>query len=224
MKKALLSLALTVLTVSAFAQAKSDDFKSWEIGVNVGTQAYVGEHCRVAEQFMLKDWLTVPAVNLDITKWATPTVGFSINANWAPYKGAYDLSETEATFRKAGDPVYDGNLYLAKGSYAQANVAADINVTNLFGGYNPDRLFNLVALVGGGVIAPTSKVEKSIVSPEFLAGLKAQFNLTEQLKFNVNAIGALIHDKFNGCGNTKAKEDFPVDGTFGITVGITYSL
>lgn len=222
MKKVFLTLALAVLTVSAFAQSKTEKASGWEISAGIGTQAYVGEYCRISEQFKIKDWLTVPAVNLNITRWATPTFGFSVNANWAQYKGAYHQTETEATFRKADDPVYDGALFLAKGSYAQAYAAVDVNITNIFLGYTPDRFFDLTGKIGGGAIATASKVDNSVVKPEFIAGLKAQFSLSESLKLNVDATGSLINDKFNGIGGSKEKGDFPVDGAIGFTAGISY--
>jgi DNA-binding XRE family transcriptional regulator len=60
---------------------------NWTLSLGLGTQLYYGENdWKVAKK---TEMLTFPAIDLYLTKWASPSFGVGLGANWAPFKGLY---------------------------------------------------------------------------------------------------------------------------------------
>ena len=96
----------------------------------------------------------------------------------------------------------------------QANLDATLSLTNLIGGYNPDRRWNAYAFVGGGLniafgngdanrLALTHPVEFSKVwdgtycSPALRGGLGVEYSVSERVAIGLEANFNMLTDKWN---------------------------
>ena len=217
---------------------------NWQLSLGLGTQMYYGDNDRkVAKK--VPEMFVFPAVDLYLTKWISPSFGVGLGANWAPFKGLYQTQPFHSNQPRAinsnfrpdkveyytkADPKYDSEkLALQKGSYLDVFALAHANLMNIFGGYKPDRFYEIDAYAGGGVIFGFSE-SGNAPSASFNAGLINTFRLTEQLRLMLNLRGALVGDDFDG----EAYVDEPtknhwaanhkLDGIAGATLGLTYNI
>ena len=217
---------------------------NWQLSLGLGTQMYYGDNdWKVAKK--VPEMFVLPAVDLYLTKWVSPSFGVGLGANWAPFKGLYQTKpghsnnprEANANFRpdkvtpyNNADPKYNSEgLAVQKGSYLDVFALAHANLMNLFGGYKPDRFFEIDYYAGGGVIFGFSE-SGNAPSASFNTGFINTFRLTEQLRLMLNIRGALVGDDFDG----EAYMDEPtkkhwlanhkMDGIAGATVGLTYNI
>ena len=217
---------------------------NWELRAGLGTQMYYGDNDWKVAKKIPEMWV-LPAVDLYLTKWVSPSFGVGLGANWAPFKGLYQTKpghsnnprEANANFRPDkvtlytdADPKYNSEgLALQKGSYINVFALAHANLMNLFGGYKPDRFFQIDYYAGGGIIYGFGE-SGNIPSATFNTGFINTFRLTEQLRLMVNVRGALVGDDFDG----EAYVDEPtkkhwmanhkLDGIAGATLGLTYNI
>ena len=221
---------------------------NWQLGVGLGTQMYYGDNdWKVAKK--VPEMFVFPAIDLYLTKWASPSFGIGLGVNWAPFKGLYQSTPrnivdkngarvSTANFRDPNnvtlygkaDAQYDSQkLALQKGSYLDVFALAHANLMNMFGGYKPDRFFEIDAYAGGGVIFGFSK-SGNVPDASFNAGLINTFRLTEQLRLMLNLRGALVGDAFDGEVYTEEPTNehwtlnHKFDGIAGATVGLTYNI
>ena len=217
---------------------------NWQLSLGLGTQMYYGDNdWKVAKK--VPEMFVFPAVDLYLTKWISPSFGVGLGANWAPFKGLYQTKpghsnnprEANANFRPdkvelytKADPIYNSEgLALQKGSYLDVFALAHANLMNLFGGYKPDRFFEIDFYAGGGVIFGFSE-SGNAPSASFNTGFINTFRLNDQLRLMLNIRGALVGDDFDG----EAYMDEPtkkhwmanhkLDGIAGATVGLTYNI
>lgn len=204
--------------------------KNWEFGFMAGAQAYLAEYQRLFSRgyFNPKDWW-MPGLDLYIQKWASPVFGIGIGLNVAGYTGIYKPGDAKtATFMRESDPLYRtdrGDFHRAYGAYANLFAKANFDLTNLFWGYKPKRIFDWSGYLGGGVIIPVSHVNKYYpVGASFNAGLNFMFRLSRSWRIGFAIRGALISDTFNGIGYTSSLDikNIPLDGMLGLTVGASY--
>ncbi|MCQ2171035.1 MAG: OmpA family protein [Bacteroidales bacterium] len=248
MKKLILVLSVLALSFNALAGNETDlqsnaaieqdqdslmlatSFsKNWEFGLMVGPQAYIGEYQRLFNSkdgyLDFKDWWK-PGFDLYIQKWASPIFGIGIGLNIAGYTGIYSKGDAKtATFANSSDPVYKTNFHRANGAYANLFAKANFDLTNLFWGYNPQRIFSWTGYLGGGVIIPASRVKDYYpIGASFNAGLNFMFKLSRAWHLGFAVRGALVSDTFNGIGYTSSGDvnNIPLDGTFGLTLGASY--
>ena len=217
---------------------------NWQLSLGLGTQMYYGDNDWKVAKKVPEMWV-LPTVDLYLTKWISPSFGVGLGANWAPFKGLYQTKpghsnnprEANANFRPnkvtlydKADPIYNSEgLALQKGSYLDVFALAHANLMNLFGGYKPDRFFEIDYYAGGGVIFGFSE-SGNAPSASFNTGFINTFRLSEQLRLMLNIRGALIGDDFDG----EAYVDEPtkrhwlanhkMDGILGATVGLTYNI
>jgi outer membrane protein OmpA-like peptidoglycan-associated protein len=92
-----------------------------------------------------------------------------------------------------------------------------MNLTTMLGGYNPDRIYNLVPYVGMGGVRV---FDHNSYAFGFNAGILNTFRLTDAWTANIE-LGALFADK-DMDGITGPKRAF--DNLFSITAGITYNI
>ena len=217
---------------------------NWQLSAGIGTQMYYGDNDWKVAKKVPEMWV-FPTVDLYLTKWISPSFGVGLGANWAPFKGLYQTTpghsnnprEANANFRPnkvtmygKADHIYDSEgLAIQKGSYLDVFALAHANLMNLFGGYKPDRFFEIDYYAGGGVIFDFSE-SGNAPSASFNTGFINTFRLTEQLRLMLNIRGALVGDDFDG----EAYVDEPtkkhwlanhkMDGIFGATLGLTYNI
>ena len=219
-------------------------WKNWQLSAGIGTQAYIGDNDYKVEK-VVPEMLAFPAVDLYLTKWASPSFGVGLGANWSKFKGLYQGREywqnqpvkTTANFRPDKEEPYnradgkwnDNHLMAQKGSYLNVFALAHANLMNMFGGYKANRFYEIDAYAGGGVIFGFCE-SGNVYDASFNAGLLNTFRLTEQLRLLVNLRGALIGDAFDGEGYvlepTKDHwlKNVKSDGMLGATVGLTWNI
>ena len=217
---------------------------NWQLSLGLGTQMYYGDNdWKVAKK--VPEMFVFPTVDLYLTKWVSPSFGVGLGANWAPFKGLYqtqpfhsdqprainaNFRPNQVTYYNDADPKYNSQkLALQKGSYLDVFALAHANLMNMFGGYKPDRFFEIDFYAGGGVIFGFSE-SGNAPSASFNTGFINTFRLTEQLRLMLNIRGALVGDDFDG----EAYVDEPtknhwslnhkLDGIAGATVGLTYNI
>ena len=217
---------------------------NWQLSAGLGTQMYYGDNdWKVAKK--VPEMFTFPAIDLYLTKWASPSFGVGLGANWAPFKGLYQsnpISQNHARaitanfipnqkelYTKADAQYTSEQLAYQKGSYFNIFALAHADLMNIFGGFNPSRFFDIDAYAGGGVVFGFCD-SGNVHDATFNAGLMNTFRLTEQLRLLLNIRGALVGDAFDGEAYmnepTKAHwlQNHKFDGQFGATLGLTYNI
>ena len=219
---------------------------NWQLSAGLGTQMYYGDNdWKVAKK--VPEMFTFPAIDLYLTKWASPSFGVGLGVNWSKFKGLYQTTPgsgeykhaySTASFRadkvvyyKDADSKYDyQNLAVQDGgSYLNLFALAHADLFNIFGGYKPNRVFDIDAYAGGGVIFGFSD-SGNVHDATFNAGLMNTLRLTERLRLLLNIRGALIGDAFDGevytSEPTKAHwlGNHKFDGMFGATLGLTWNI
>ncbi|MBR5175336.1 MAG: OmpA family protein [Bacteroidales bacterium] len=218
---------------------------NWQLDAGIGTQMYYGDNdWKVAKK--VPEMFTFPTIDLYLTKWISPSFGVGLGANWSKFKGLYQTTpghsnnyrDANANFRDdkniqyytKADSKYDSeHLAVQSGSYLDVFALAHADITTIFGGYKPDRFYNLDAYAGGGLIYGFCK-SGNIPSASFNTGLINTFRLTEQLRLMLNVRGALVGDDFDG----ESYLDEPtrnhwllnhkLDGIFGVTAGLAWNI
>ena len=217
---------------------------NWQLNVGAGPQMYYGDNDWKVAKKIPEMWV-LPTVDLYLTKWISPSFGVGLGANWAPFKGLYQTMpgksteprQIQANFRPDKVTLYDKadskyaseGLAIQKGSYLDVFALAHANLMNIFGGYKPDRFFEIEAYAGGGVIFGFSE-SGNAPSASFNTGLINTFRLSEQLRLMLGIRGALVGDDFDG----EAYMDEPtkrhwlanhkMDGIFGGTIGLAWNI
>ena len=204
MRKKLLSAVLLLsIAVAATAQEKALKFNSF--GDNWFLQIQAGGSYSFSEfhnESSLGDVIS-PNVALSIGKYFSPQAGARLQlGGW----------QTRHYLGKAIDDNYSAN-------YGQASVDALLSLTNLFLGFNENRTFDLVGIMGIGYhySFPKAKYDierKSSAVPR--VGLQANFRLSDAANFNIEATGNLLPDNSNGIVKGH-KYDARVDLLAGVT-------
>ena len=217
---------------------------NWQLSAGLGTQFYYGDNdWKVADNLFgrIPKMLTFPAIDLYLTKWASPSFGVGLGVNWAPFKGLYQTNPgsglnkhySVANFRPDKVEIfgtYQGKeLAVQGGSYLNVFALAHADLMNIFCGFNPDRFFDIDAYAGGGTVFGFCD-SGNVHDVTFNAGLMNTFRLTEQLRLLLNLRGALIGDAFDGesyleeNGRLEWLLNHKFDGMFGVTLGLTYNI
>ena len=214
---------------------------NWQLNAGLGTQLYYGDNdWKVAKK---TEMFTFPAIDLYLTKWISPSFGVGLGANYSKFKGLYlkqlgksnDPRESHANFRPNSPTDYLKStvetraLAYQKGSYLDLFALAHADLTTIFGGYKPDRFYNLDAYAGGGVILGFSE-SGNVPSATFNTGLINTFRLGDQLRLMLNVRGALVGDDFDGEsyldeGSQQGwKLNHKLDGIVGATLGLAWNI
>ena len=224
---------------------------NWELSAGIGPHLYYGDNDWKVSKWT--DMVTFPAIDLYLTKWASPSFGVGLGVTAGKFKGLYQTytehylpGEGDVTALKYSpvgnyqqDPVvsytsgnadYDHNkLAVQQTWFVNAYALAHANLMNIFGGYKPDRFFEIDAYAGGGIIYGFQK-KGNIPSATFNAGLMNKFRLAERLRLLINVRGALVGDAFDGESYMDEHSDqgwlknHKLDGNFGITAGFSYNI
>ena len=216
---------------------------NWTLGLGLGAQLYYGE-----SDWKVANWtemITFPAVDLYLTKWASPSFGVGLGATYGRFKGLYqtktiknssefspigNFQQDPVVYYEKADSKYDTQrLAVQAGHYANVYALAHADLGNIFFGYNPNRFFDIDAYAGGGVILGFD--QRGVVpSATFNCGLTNTFRLAERLRLLINVRGALVGDEFDGESfiieptNEHWLANHKLDGIFGITGGLVCNL
>ncbi|MFV0330353.1 MAG: OmpA family protein [Dysgonomonas sp.] len=215
MKKLTLIIATVFLAVtSGYAQEKAyEPTKFWD---HWFFQAQVGGSYTISEfhsEASFGDLIT-PHVALSAGKYFSPVAGARFQVGGWSSKNYYEY--TVSTQKK------DGTYKI---NYIQTSLDGLLNLTNLFMPYSPERGFNLIGIAGIGYAHGFSKDDvdgmgkisrtNSIV-PRI--GLQGDFRINEAVNLNLEVMGNLYPDGFNGISKGKK-----YDGIVNAMVGLTYN-
>lgn len=192
-------------------------WSNWFITVGGGAQIYFGDHDK---QSKFGDRLA-PALDVMVGKWFTPGIGLRIGYSGLKVKGAtkHPNDPNYESSHGTGEPVDGGQAphYLEKQKFDMANFHADVlfNFSNLFFGYNPERVWNSSPYVGLG----WARVWKSPSAKEVSAniGWLNSFRLSDAFDVNLDVRGMFVNDRFDSEGGGRFGE-----GNLSATVGFTY--
>lgn len=203
MKKIILIIAASFVATMGFAQEKA--FAPAGFWDNWFIQGQAGGSLTISEDFSDASVgkLISPHVAISAGKYFSPELGARVQVGGWDSKG----------YLKSFDKTYSFK-------YAQANIDGLLNVTNLFMPYKSDRTFNFIAFLGLGYVHGFKKSEYAITTSNSIVprgGIQFDFRLNDDLSFNVEFAGNLMHDAFNGqTGGDK------YDGTVNALAGLTY--
>ena len=238
--KTFLAAALLMLSGSAMAQATYEavDGTKYEfqkhafLNLEGGLQYTLGEA-------KFKDLLS-PNVQLGLGYQFSPVFAARIQANAWQSKGGWNGFRTQI-----GATPYTNDY---KFKYVAPGVDLMFNLSNLVCGWNPNRVFNLTAFVGGGANIAWGNGEANTIAStlknldaynlEYIwdgtktrlfgrGGLEAAFRLSDAVALTIEGNANILSDKYNSkkhSGN-KMKADWYFNGLIGlkINLGKTYN-
>lgn len=185
-----LALALNGAAPALAQQQENTTFKPhWYIQPQVGAGIHTGE-----AKFSK---LLTPAAQLSVGRQFSPLFGLRLGASGWQARNWQVTPQEEYKWK-----------------HVQASLDATLSLTNLFGGYDANRCWNLYAFVGGGLnvafdndeangLAVGHPVEFSkawdgtIYSPAARAGLGLEFALSERVAIGLEANANMLPDKWN---------------------------
>ena len=217
MKKTIMSLLLFLGVLSASAQAEQKGTTEyvfqphWYITLQGGGQYTLGEG-------KFGDLLS-PTAQIGVGYNFTKVVGLRLAVNAWQSKGVIKLDDTDMTPAQS----YEGKW---KWNYVAPSLEFTFNLSNIVCNYNPKRLLNVYALIGGGAnIAfkndEAQDVEKQIaayqnanwvydnsqnmrylwdgtkVRPFGKAGLLFDFRVSDKVSINIEGNANTLSDKYN---------------------------
>ena len=218
-------------------------WRNWTLSANLGAQLFYGDNDWKVNK--LTEMITFPAVDVYLTKWASPSFGVGLGLSYGKFLGLYQSNfyqhkETYTNinprfvtspieYYKDADKKYDyEQLAYQRGNWINAYILAHADLGNIFFGYNPNRFFDIVAFGGGGLIWGLD--DEFARGTTWNLGLANNFRITDRFKINLNLRGAFVADSFDGeCYINEPTDDYiranhKHDGIFGATLGFTYGL
>ena len=230
--KTMMVVAMLAVCGTASAQATYTDDnetryefqKHWFVNAEVGAQYTRGEA-------KFQDLLS-PNVQLGLGYQFSPVLAARLQANAWQSKGGWNgFNTTNNPYAFTRDYSY---------FYAAPGVDLMVNLSNLIAGYNPTRVLNLSAFVGGGAniawgngevnrIGTTLGAAKGAYLLEYLwdgtkirpygrAGLEAAFRLSDMVALTVEGNANILSDKYN------SKKAGNPDWYFNGLIGLRFNL
>ncbi len=233
--KTILAGALLMLSSSAVAQAtyEAADGTKYEFQKHMFLNLEGGAQYTLGEA-KFKDLIS-PNVQLGLGYQFSPVFGARLQANAWQSKGGWQAD------------VNPGNY---KWKYVAPGIDLMFNLSNLFCGWNPNRVFNLTAFLGGGANIAFDNDEVNViknrvgaesiskynleyvwdgtkVSPFGRAGLEAAFRLSDAVALTLEGNANILGDKYNSKNHSgkKLKADWYFNALVGlkINLGKTYN-
>lgn len=186
MKAKLIIAALLLATGGMSVHAQSTD-KNWFLQGQAGASYSLG--------------------GTGIGKLISPAGQIAAGKYFNPYVGArLAVSGWRGRAGSGSNPAY--GFY-----YGAATVDGLFNMSSLFCGSNPDRLFNARLIAGVGYNQTFDEGASSFMAR---LGLQASIRLNKAFDFNVEALANGVSDRWN------RKDDHSFDSYYNILIGITY--
>lgn len=204
-----------IVTTSIATDARSN----WFISLGAGPQIFFGDHDRQAK---LGDRIS-PALDIAVGKWFSPNIGVRLMYSGLQAKGATQTwsPDGKGGVYNTGKPV-PGKFtnpygFLCKSKFNFGLLHADVmfDLTNIIGGYKPERIYSFVPYIGvGWGHVYDSPKQNSVVGN---AGLFNIFRVSKAIDINLDIRGTVTDDEFDG---QKGRRNF--DGILSVTAGLTY--
>lgn len=226
----LFGIGTTMLAQSTYTDKANNEYqfkKHAFLNLQGGAQYTLGE-----AKF---DKLLSPNVQLGLGYQFSPVFALRLQANGWQSKGGWNGYELART----------GNPYTAdyKFNYVAPGLDLMFNLSNLFCGWNPNRVFNVTAFLGGGAniawkndevngIAKTLKNldnyqlqnlwDGTKVQPFGRGGVELAFRLSDAVSFLVEGNANILSDKYNSKKADNPDWYFNALAGFRINLGKTY--
>ena len=179
MKKLLLALAFAGVAMGGYAQdadpvqkysvATNSFWSNWFIQVGAEWNAWYSneEHGKDLATSPFKKFRSEPAASIAIGKWFTPGLGLrtKLQGIW-------------------GKTVNDDSNYGNFNKYWILNEDIMFNLSNLFCGYNPTRVWNMIAFAGGGI---GRTMTYNLYAMDLNVGLQSSWRLNKHLNIYLEA-------------------------------------
>lgn len=218
MKKFLIVLALAGLSVAGMAQSEIPGQKysvstnsfwhNWFVQGHVSWNAFYqydvndrhnGFMSAPFRKFPTGEGYTGLGFSVALGKWFTPGLGLRTKVNMGRW----------------GSKVSVGGMDIKPDKYWTANEQVLFNITNMFKGYNPDRLWHLIPFVGAGI---SRNMSQNVYRTQFSWGFLNTFRLTDKLTANAE-LGWNNYDSGKlSLANRERNHQFSFE------IGVTYSL
>lgn len=224
MKKILMVLAVAGLFTTAMAQSSNGEFEknsgdkyevvtnkffdNWFMSAGVGAEMLLSNsdaHGSIGKRIS-------PTFNVGVGKWFTP--GLGLRLQYSGYEGR-GYSKTNPAYVRSGADA--SGYYRQKFHYMNLHGDVLFNLNALIGGYNPDRVYEIIPYLGAGFTHSFSGSKKSEAFA-VNAGLINRFRLSPVLDLNLELGVMGAENKFDR--ELGGKNDF--DGTLSATIGLTY--
>jgi len=239
--KTLMAAALMMfgaVTANAQATYEAADGTKYEFQKHAFLNIEAGAQYTLGEAKFSK--LLSPNIQLGLGYQFTPVFGARIQANAWQSKGGWNGFRTQV-----GAEPYTNDF---KYKYVAPGLDFMFNLSNLFCGWNPNRVFNLTAFVGGGANIAWGNDEANDIAKnlsnlnaynlEYLwdgskvrlfgrGGLEAAFKLSDAVALTVEGNANILSDKYNSKNHSggKMKADWYFNALVGlkINLGKTYN-
>ena len=216
MKKFLMVLALASVSVAGMAQETTEKYSvatnsfwsNWFIQANVaGTAFYSSQENNLnLSNSPLKGFRNNLGASVAIGKWFTPGLGLrtKVNGVW-------------------GRTVNGDDKKANASKYWQANEQVLFNLSNMLCGYNPDRVWNFIPYLGGGI---GRNMSYNSYAMGLQAGLLNEFRLSRKFALNLDLSFGLHEPDFdgNGIANASSRSPKSKDRDLNLEIGLTYNL
>ena len=218
MKKFLMLLAFAGVSVAGMAQEGTPELKysvatnsfwsNWFIQANVaGTAFYSSQENNLnLSNSPLKGFRNNLGASVAIGKWFTPGLGLrtKVNGVW-------------------GRTVNGDDKKANASKYWQANEQVLFNLSNMLCGYNPDRVWNFIPYLGGGI---GRNMTYNSYAMGLQAGLLNEFRLSRKFALNLDLSFGLHEADFdgNGIANASSRSPKSKDRDLNLEIGLTYNL
>lgn len=213
-------LAIAGLSSAAIAQESNSDlvnkyevytakfWDNWFISAGVGAEMLFGNndaHVGVGDRIS-------PTFNVGVGKWFTPVIGVRLQYSGYEAKGARKRFGAYAKGQPDAAGYYDQKFH-----YMNIHGDALFNLSALIGGYNPNRVYEIIPYLGGGFTNNYSGV-KTRQGFSVNGGIINKFRVSPAIDINLELGGMMAQNKFDA--EIGGKTDF--DGVVSATVGVTY--
>lgn len=153
-----------------------------------------------------------PTLNVAVGKWFTPGVGLRLQYSGLQAKGFTD--QKDADYVRGNQ--FKGGYYKQRFDYMNLHGDVLFNLNALFGGYNRQRVYEVIPFVGAGFIHNYTKPRREALALN--VGVLNRFRLSDALDINVEFSALGTEDKFDGeIGGSRS-----FDSMLNLTAGITY--
>lgn len=202
------------VTTSIAPDARSN----WFISAGAGAQVFFGDHDRQAK---LGDRIA-PALDVAVGKWFSPNIGLRLMWSGLQAKGATQTwgdpnGGAHSTGKEVPGKFTNEYGYLCKSKFNMFTLHVDVllDLTNIIGGYKPNRVYGIAPYIGvGWGHVYDSPVRSSVVGN---IGILNMFHVGKALDINLDVRGSVMDDKFDG---QTGRRDF--EGLLTVTAGLTY--
>lgn len=205
MRKFILSIVIAMLAMPTFAQERASS--SSKFGDNLFLQLQIGPTFSLSEGYSdasIGDIVT-PHLAISAGKYFSPIIGGRLQI------GGWSAKHYDAPIKET-----------FKTKYIQANADALLNLINIFSAYEEDRQFNFIGFVGFGYVHGFKDTKNGMTTTNMIAprlGLQVDYTLNEKVSLNLEAVGNLMRDDFNGF-----KSGVSYDATVNILAGVSFKL